>query len=57
MKIGIANDHSAVEMKNEIVEYLKSLVMKSSTMVQIQPRVWIIPSMVKRLPMRSLPAK
>ena len=25
MKIGIANDHSAVDMKNEIVEYLKSL--------------------------------
>jgi len=25
MKIGIANDHSAVEMKNEIVAYLKSL--------------------------------
>ena len=25
MKIGIANDHSAVEMKNEIAEYLKSL--------------------------------
>lgn len=25
MKIGIANDHSAVEMKNEISEYLKSL--------------------------------
>ena len=25
MKIGIANDHSAVDMKNEIVEYLESL--------------------------------
>ncbi len=25
MKIGIANDHSAVEMKNEITAYLKSL--------------------------------
>lgn len=25
MKIGIANDHSAVEMKNEIKEYLESL--------------------------------
>ena len=25
MKIGIANDHSAVDMKNEIAEYLKSL--------------------------------
>ena len=25
MKIGIANDHSAVDMKNEVVEYLKSL--------------------------------
>lgn len=24
MKIGIANDHSGVEMKNEVVEYLKS---------------------------------
>lgn len=24
MKIGIANDHSAVEMKNEVVEYLES---------------------------------
>ena len=23
MKIGIANDHSAVDMKNEIVEYLE----------------------------------
>ena len=29
MKIGIANDHSAVDMKNEIVEYLESLDMKS----------------------------
>ena len=25
MKIGIANDHSAVDMKNEVVDYLKSL--------------------------------
>lgn len=25
MKIGIGNDHSAVEMKNDIVEYLESL--------------------------------
>ena len=25
MKIGIANGHSAVDMKNEIGEYLKSL--------------------------------
>ena len=25
MKIGIANDHSAVDMKNAIVEYLESL--------------------------------
>ena len=23
MKIGIGNDHAAVEMKNEVVEYLK----------------------------------
>ena len=29
MKIGIANDHSAVDMKNEIVEYLESLGLKS----------------------------
>ena len=25
MKIGIGNDHSAVDMKNEVVEYLQSL--------------------------------
>ena len=25
MKIGIANDHSAVAMKNEVKEYLESL--------------------------------
>ena len=25
MKIAIGNDHSAVDMKNEVVEYLKSL--------------------------------
>ena len=25
MKIGIGNDHSAVDMKNEVVDYLKSL--------------------------------
>ena len=48
MKIGIANDHSAVDMKNEIVEYLKSLgheVVNYGTAA-------IIRSMVKRLVMR-----
>ena len=25
MKIGIANDHSAVDMKNEIKEYIKQI--------------------------------
>ena len=29
MKIGIANDHSAVDMKNEVVDYLKSLGTRS----------------------------
>ena len=44
MKIGIANDHSAVDMKNEIVEYLKSLGYEVVNA--------IIRSMVKRLVMR-----
>ena len=45
MKIGIANDHSAVDMKNEIAEYLKSLG-------QILMKAAIIRSLVKRLVMQ-----
>ena len=49
MKIGIANDHSAVDMKNEVVDYLKSL---GHEVERIRMKAVIIRNMVKSLVMQ-----
>ena len=45
MKIGIGNDHSAVEMKFAIKKYLEEM---GHEVVQILPRAVTIRSMVKK---------
>ena len=57
MKIGIGNDHVAVEMKNEIKAYLEKKVMRSLISVQIQQRDVTILNMVKLWQMLLLQVK
>lgn len=49
MKIGIANDHSAVDMKKQVVEYLVEKAMKLSITELILMRAVLIRNMGKRL--------
>ena len=52
MKIGIGNDHAAVEMKNEVVEYLKEkgceVVNYGTDTHEIRQTAVTIRSMVKK---------
>ncbi len=52
MKIGIGNDHSALELKAEIIEFLRKRAMRSWTMEQIHRKAVITRFMGKSLHMQ-----
>ena len=49
MKIGIGNDHAAVDMKNQVVEYLEGKGYEVVNLEQIHTRAVIIQSTARKL--------